>query len=184
MPTKICHNCEKPFKAKPYRAERARFCSHACRATIPLFKKIERVGYDLSPTGCWLWRGHITKFGYGVICHNGKQIRVHRASWERHHGAIPDGLDVLHHCDVRHCFNPECLFIGDDADNVADMDSKGRRHIHRGEENGQSILTTAQVVEIRSRPRTFGSGAAIAGEFGISQSLVSLIRLGKAWRHV
>lgn len=181
---KICLNCEKQFRPKPHRAVRARFCSHACRSSVPLAKKLDLVGYDLSARGCWLWRGHVTKFGYGVVSYKGKTVRVHRASWEKYRGPIPAGLDVLHKCDVRHCFNPDCLFLGSDADNVADMDAKGRRYVLRGEENGYSVLTEDQVADILSRPRVWGSGRDLAAEFNVSQSTISLIRLGKVWAHV
>lgn len=181
MPTKICHNCEKSFRSKRYPAL---FCSFVCRSSVPLEKKLSMVGYDLSPSGCWLWRGYITKDGYGRVGNGGKYLRVHRASWQVHRGPIPDGIDVLHSCDIRHCFNPECLFLGTDVDNIADMDAKGRRCVLRGEENGYSVLTERQVCDILSRPRVYGSGRDLAIEFNVSQSTISLIRLGKVWAHV
>jgi HNH endonuclease len=181
---KICHSCENPFKSKPFRAERARFCSRQCRSSVSLSQMLKMIGYDLSPSGCWFLRCFITKYGYGRVGHEGKYRQAHRASWEVHRGPIPDGMDVLHECDVRPCINPDHLFLGTDIDNIADMDAKGRRYVLRGEENGYSVLTEAQVVEIRSRPRYHGSGTEMAVEFGVSPSLISLVRLGKVWTHV
>ena len=179
---KICLNCDNPFRPKPYRLERARFCSHRCRSTMPLSKKLDN--YIVVPSGCWMWQGHICKrSGYGTIGHDGKAIRAHRASWEKHRGSIPAGIDALHKCDVRPCINPDHLFLGTDVDNVADMDAKGRRYVLRGEEHGLSLLTAEQVSEIRSRPRGYGTGIQLAEEFGISPSQVSSIRLRKAWAH-
>lgn len=181
---KTCQNCETSFKLKPFRAERARFCSRQCRSSVSLSQMLKIIGYDLSPSGCWLWRGFITKYGYGRVGHAGKYRQAHRASWEVHREPIPDGMDVLHECDVRSCINPDHLFLGTDIDNIADMDAKGRRYVLRGEEQGSAILTEADVREIRSRPRDRGTGNALAEEFGVSPSLISLVRLGKAWSHV
>jgi hypothetical protein len=184
MPAKICLNCEKPFRPKPYRAARARFCSREYRSSISLDKKLLIVGWMVSPSGCWLCNCRTNDGGYGLIGHDDRAVLAHRASWMVHRGPIPDGIDVLHTCDVRPCINPDHLFLGTDADNVADMDAKGRRYVLRGEENGYSVLTEDQVSDILSRPRVFGSGRDLAIEFNVSQSTISLIRLGKVWKHV
>ena len=78
--------------------------------------------------GCWIWIGCITWNGYGVISVNNRQIMTHRASWLCHVGPIPDGLFVLHKCDVRNCVNPDHLFIGTKRDNALDMVAKGRHY--------------------------------------------------------
>lgn len=68
--------------------------------------------------------------GYGVIYFNGRQTYTHRVSYELHVGPIPDGLFILHRCDVPACVNPDHLFVGSAADNVADMMAKGRHRFH------------------------------------------------------
>lgn len=53
---------------------------------------------------------------------------AHRAAWELAHGRpVPDGMDVCHSCDVRHCVNPAHLFIGTAKDNIQDSIRKGRQ---------------------------------------------------------
>ena len=77
-------------------------------------------------TGCWLWTASLTGPGYGQFGVKGRVELAHRVSYELHVGAIPDGLCVLHRCDVRHCVNPNHLFLGTHSDNSRDCVSKGR----------------------------------------------------------
>lgn len=86
--------------------------------------------YRIDPaSGCWLWAASIFKSGYGQAHVYGSNSggRAHRISWLLHNGPIPDGMQVLHKCDVKHCVNPDHLFLGTQFDNMQDMDQKGRR---------------------------------------------------------
>lgn len=58
--------------------------------------------------GCWLWQGAKSGgYGYiGVGGRSGAAVRVHRFVYEYHNGPVPDGLDVMHSCNMRHCVNP------------------------------------------------------------------------------
>lgn len=149
---------------------------------IDLATALENGAMPEPNSGCWLWIGATTPGGYGKLRNKGKTYIASRAAWLAHRGAIPAGMCVLHKCDTPPCVNPDHLFIGSLADNTQDMLRKGRhwipadRDFARGVRLPQTKLSDVQVAEIRRSPET---GAALAIRYGVSQSLISLIKSGK-----
>lgn len=77
--------------------------------------------------GCWWINGSpVKRDGHIRLMVDGAYVFAHRFSYELHVGPIPDGLFVLHHCDVPRCVNPDHLFVGTIRDNVHDAIAKGR----------------------------------------------------------
>lgn len=135
-----------------------------------------------SGRGCWLWVGCHVSNGYGRMDFRGRKIGAHQASWIIHNGTIPVGLFVCHRCDVRDCVRPDHLFLGTQADNLADATRKGRNP--RGESHGRARLLLPQVHEIRSRLAKGELQSVLCDEFGVTQATISRIKLGKSWRGV
>lgn len=154
------------------------------RPQVPLelrFWKHVTIG---QPDECWPWTGAHYSSGYGNVGVLDDDLiprtrGAHRIAWELRVGPIPPGLSVLHRCDTPACVNPDHLFLGTHADNMADMVAKGREA--RGTRNGQAKLTEQQVGEIRLAHGTIPF-ADLAARFGISRSQLARILNGERWR--
>jgi hypothetical protein len=139
-------------------------------------------------SGCFLWIKSVDAYGYGdfliskIPLGDGKRkrerIKAHRLSWQLHRGEIPEGMWVLHKCDVTGCVNPDHLFIGMPADNSADMVRKERQA--RGEDFDRK-LTEQDVREIRASTDTH---EALAARYGVNQATIGEIRNRQIWKHV
>lgn len=63
-------------------------------------------------TGCWEWQRSRFKDGYAQFStkidtgSGRKNWRAHRYAYTHLVGPIPDGFDLDHRCEVRHCVNP------------------------------------------------------------------------------
>jgi hypothetical protein len=129
---------------------------------------------------CWEWKAAKTLNGYGIFRLSSSFANyAHRFVWELFNGPIPDGIFTLHRCDNRSCVNPSHLFLGSADDNAKDMVFKHRQSM--GEHRPLHKLTVNQVREILSSPLL---QKEIAEKFGVSQQLISGIRLRRRWRHV
>lgn len=133
---------------------------------------------------CWLWRRTTDTSGYGSVHFEGRMQSAHRIAYRLCVGNIPQGLCVLHTCDVRRCCNPRHLWLGTRADNNADMLAKGRaRYVNApyGERVGGAKLTAASALAIRVRASEGEGGAALAREFAVSPATVCEIAKGRKW---
>lgn len=140
--------------------------------------------------GCWLWQGKSrTSSGHGrmyvgsMVDGTRRAVGPHRLMWEEMFGSIPDGLCVLHECDVPRCVNPEHLFLGTQLDNMADRDAKGRQA--RGERQGLAKLTAEKVKTMRYAYFKYDIPITdMARRHGVTYQAVRAVILGHTWKHV
>ncbi len=85
-----------------------------------------KVDKDISPKGCWIWSRGCHIRGYGKFSIGKRPDLAHRISYMMHNGPIPEGMWVLHKCDIRNCVNPEHLRVATPPENVYDTLEKGR----------------------------------------------------------
>lgn len=142
-------------------------------------------------SGCWLWIGALDSHDYGHFWMRGEVMKAHRASWMLHKGEIPEGLWVLHRCDVPGCVNPEHLFLGDRTANMQDMAAKGRQvfqiapeKVRRGERSIRAKLSDSQAVVILHRLSRGERGSDLAREYGVSKATISAMKVGRNWAHL
>lgn len=194
-----CLHCGKAFQVDPYkiREGKGKYCSVPCYQAAVHGRTIEErfwanVSKSDDPNGCWFWTGNISPAGYGKFKMPGIQLAP-RASWTLHFGPIPDGLFVLHSCDVnyatddityRRCIRPDHLFLGTAADNAAwkIRVGRGRWNPQRGEAHHKAKLTQAQVAEIRAR---YAEGGIIYRElgaiYGVNATTIGEVIRGEIW---
>jgi hypothetical protein len=156
---------------------------------IRFWKKVNKV-----QDGCWLWTGATGDFGYGSFGagtgrKNQRHVSAHRYAYELMHGPIPEGLYVLHNCDVPGCCRPSHLRLGTQKENIHDMILKGREATPEqkslpGEKNGRARLNVVDVVVIRNLFKRGMSASKIAECIGILRANASKIVHRRIWKHI
>lgn len=147
------------------------------------------------PDECWLWTGKLYPDGSGRLSIRGIPLKVSQLSYFIHWGLHPyTGLVVCHTCDDRACVNPMHLWLGTQAENMADCRRKGRtcagdkaslrRYTHlvrKGVNHHNARLTDHLVAKIRMLRKSGLTQRKIAKKFGIKQPQVSRICHGVRW---
>lgn len=124
---------------------------------------------------CLLWPFGTFYTGYGCIRYTGSQVGVHRLTWALVHNIDVFTMDsyanVLHSCDVKLCFEPTHLHLGDASQNALEAFERGQRTAPIGMLNAMARLTPENVAYIRSR-RYIDKSADLADQFDITASYV------------
>lgn len=167
---------------------------YAFMATLDERFRIRFIGDD--PEKCWPWQGLRDADGYGVLWAGGNNRRATHIALIFDGRPRPDGAQVLHSCDNPPCVNPAHLSWGTAGDNARDRAAKGRGNTSAGENHwtkllpetvpkgsarGGAKLTEIDVAEMRASSDNHKTTSL---KFGVSATLVSMVRARKVWKHV
>jgi len=157
------------------------------RARQRFWLHVDRSG---GPNACWIWTGSRGYYGYGRVNVSGSSYLAHRMAYALTKGD-PGCFWVLHDCpegDNPSCVNPQHLWLGTAEDNSQDMAQKRRHGAHthperfaRGERAGSAKLTETEVANIRQELARGTRGRLLAQRFGVSESVISCIKLRQTW---
>lgn len=149
--------------------------------------KVNRTGGD---NACWPWLGARSQgygsFGIGsVVDGSRRSVRASRLAYDLAHPDAPLDRRICRHvCDNPSCCNPRHLLAGKQADNVADMHSRGRNVVLRGEQRGNAVLTEQAVRDIRRFAIAGVSQRKIAARLAVSRGAVQGVLKRRNWNHV
>lgn len=216
----VCAACGREF-VRTWRGHgRNVSCSRECLTIVHALKTSDRATRFWSYVDkraedeCWLWTGHLVgHMGYGRFMWSRRprrSVTAHRAAYMLAHkiDSIPKGMLACHSCDNPRCCNPAHIWLGDNAQNMADMVRKGRacsgdarRRVfqeayqrspwplsrfgakghHSGESNPRAKLSLQQGRELLAMLAAGESRARIAAVFNVSLTTVWKFAHGLHW---
>lgn len=144
------------------------FSGLPARKGRPLLERLMERTIPVPWSGCLLWTGGMVG-NYGLaFLPGGRPTTAHRAMMIAKGYDLSDEENVCHRCDVTLCVEFDHLFVGTQADNMADMHSKGR---HKPSYSIQP--------EWRAKIRNDDTPAwAVAAWFDVSNKTITNIRRG------
>jgi hypothetical protein len=139
---------------------------------------MKRITINSTPEStCWLWNGTTLANGYGECSPEGKRMYTHRYSYIYHKGAIPEGFDICHSCDVRLCCNPEHLRADTRKSNVDDMRARNPKAFNRKISDADVLVICSKVAE----GKTINE---VAEEYSVDRHTISKIVNNKTHKHI
>lgn len=146
--------------------------------------------HSVKANGCWLWRGHISRTGYGVFAYKaGCKVTAHRYALLVTAGLPPDGAVyyACHKCRNKNCVNPDHLYWGTPKQNVRDAwdDPNRRTEEYRLRAKYAEKLSNEHVRNIWHKYWQNGESLGdLAEEFGVNSRYLSELIKGRYRKHV
>ena len=129
---------------------------------------------------CLIWKGKVSQSGQPIMW----SMTGRRKVWSLVCGPVPDGKLIGVSCGCKLCLNPGHLALLSRAD--VTRVSHGRPDVKALRATANARTARAKFAKInmdiaRKIRASTKSGPELSTEFGCSASLVSLVRLNKAW---
>lgn len=104
--------CRRCGSTSLYQSGKCRRCARAKMGRRPLRERaMSRIAVD-PETGCWVWLGHVTNWGYARLRDQDVYVFLHRYFYELVHNngqRLPPSIHVHHECGEKRCCNPQHL---------------------------------------------------------------------------
>lgn len=126
---------------------------------------------------CLEWPASLDGRGYGQVIFQGIRSTVSRVAYELFYGVAPGSFHVLHRCDNRKCYAAAHLFLGTNANNMADKCAKGRN-------KAPSKLTIFEAKEIRHRYEDGDSVKDLSSDFHVCAGTIRACVQGITWKQL
>ncbi len=125
----------------------------------------------------WLFNGATDGQGYGKLFFGESTIKTHVLMYMIHKGDVPEGMCVCHTCNIKHCVNPDHLFLGTSSDNNSQAWKDGLQPL--------SVISNDLAKQIFIAGQNhFKTHAELGREFGVTRSIARQIRLGLAFKWI
>lgn len=151
------------------------------------FRRIDGHSHEDIEINCALkgkiLRPDISNRGYPRIMlkSKGHHLSVHKLVLEAFRGPCPEGHEACHANDIKADNRLSNLSWGTPSQNQHDAIRNGKSQV--GELKPNAKLKNSQISEIRLKLENNGCIAHIARNYGVSESAIRNIKLGKSWRH-
>jgi hypothetical protein len=170
------HHLQRKYKGRDLLEPLKTHCSEATEAFIN--------AAVLAETGeCIIWPYSKTQAGYPMAVSFGEKVMVTREVLLRRVGSPPNqNMEAAHcpnRCSSTSCVNPYHLRWATRQENIDDKAVAGT--VTFGEANGNAKLTESDVRLIRNSSDKL---KPLARRFGVSESLISMVRSRKVWGHI
>lgn len=182
--TRVCRACVRQ-RSEAYRQRNPRQLK-AEHLTWPIEQRFWRFVDRRAADECWPWIGHVNHYGYGVISRDGLAARATHLALELSGKPRPSkNHQACHACDNRECVNPNHLWWGTPAENVADMMAKGRNRAPYTK-NPPAFASGWQPIETAPRDGTNVLMARTDGNFPLvgyllSDGIACCVKDGEMW---
>ncbi len=168
-------------------AQRAAFARSIKQQNAPSLEERFWSKVDIrTPFECWPWTASVRRKdeGYGAFWINGRHRPASRIAYILIFDEVPADLQVCHYCDNPSCCNPEHLFLGTNADNAYDRDSKGRAAFGDKKRTNvwnfykEDVILIRKLVENKELKQR-----EVAKMFNVSPSVINNLIKGRTYAH-